>query len=537
MLEEHSDKAKGFTYPHWGEIAEIAEKEWSDSLNTFYEELSREWMLSIKNNLAGDFELNETRDFLILSNENTHTTKNLAYHCERSLKLILDQFGGSIDDSGFGKHVLIVFETMEQYDNYTSYFMGDGATPVSSGLCIYQGYIHIILPIITNDESPIAPIAHELSHALLAEYQVPNWIDEAVAMRIEDIAVGYDGLSLTRESYKLHQKHWNEESIQKFWSGEAWYGASVAFDLSYELARILWKKIAVDLHATKEEIVEFIKTLNYNDSGNAAFKSIFDHSLGDLVEDFLGEGNWEPDEDYLLSRSKAYDEAPNWYEGLKPLAGLNEEELLLCPISKINPSHELSSLFAKLNVETLGDYLKLSTETVFLNREDIKRCDDELSVKLGVLELTTQSDETLLDISYLFSIFRDGIITSGYLDIKKCSLIIEIKYLAEMIDPSFKQFKIEIENFGGYEFETVQKNKGVEIESVSFDKMMNMNLEISGAKIDIGKILIYCSNDKADPTEGEFIFHGSAAKVFDESGKEWSLDDLEKLADEYWEGS
>lgn len=53
---------------------------------------------------------------------------------------------------------------------------------------------------------------------MVAAYDLPNWIDEAIAiaMRMEDIAVEYDGLALTKESYRLHQQYRNEETIQVF---------------------------------------------------------------------------------------------------------------------------------------------------------------------------------------------------------------------------------------------------------------------------------------------------------------------------------
>jgi len=541
LLEEHSDKAKGFTYPHWGEIAEIVDESCAkEERNTCYVELAREWMLFIKDDLAGDFELNETANFFILSNENAHTTKNLAYHCERSLKLILDEFGGTLEDSGYGKHILMVFNTVEQYNLYVSYFSGDGATPASGGMCIYNGYTHIVLPTILDDRSPIGEITHELSHALVVEYELPNWIDEAIAMRMQDIAVEYDGLALTKESYKKHQHYWNEKTIQEFWSGEVWSVASDAFELSYELARILWKKIAGDLHATKEEIVEFIKTLNYNDSGNAAFKAIFNHSLGDLVEDFLGEGDWEPDEEYLTDRSQAYKDAPAWIEDVKPLEGLSGEELLLCSVSRINPSPMLSDLFGKLNSVTLGDLVNTPTDRVFENRNEIKECSNELQVKLGILELTMKYEEVLLDISHLFSIFQDGVIVSGYNDIGRCTLMIEVRYLAEMIDPSFKQFKVEIENFDGYDFDALQMldeqgNKPAPL-TLTFDQVVNLNLAITGAIVSIGKVAISTLNEDSDPPGGDFMFYGSSAKIYDETGKEWSLDQLDSLAEEYWQG-
>ncbi len=102
---------------------------------------------------------------------------------------------------------------------------------------------------------------------------------------------------LDREIHDKHRAHWNEETIQQFRTGESWSILGDSFDFSYNLAQILWRKIETDLSAPRNAILQFITDATAEDGGEAAFQSIFELSLGELVMDFLGEGPWTPEPD------------------------------------------------------------------------------------------------------------------------------------------------------------------------------------------------------------------------------------------------
>ena len=42
-------------------------------------------------------------------------------------------------------------------------------------------------------------------------------------------------------------------------------------------------------------ILSFISKAHVEDAGEQACQEVFELSLGDFIEDFLGEGNWTPD--------------------------------------------------------------------------------------------------------------------------------------------------------------------------------------------------------------------------------------------------
>lgn len=64
--------------------------------------------------------------------------------------------------------------------------------------------------------------------------------------------------------------------------------------MSYNLAEVLWRKIEGQLNAPREAIIEFVAAADWRDAGDSAFREGFDLGLADLVEDFLGAGEWTP---------------------------------------------------------------------------------------------------------------------------------------------------------------------------------------------------------------------------------------------------
>lgn len=188
----------------------------------------------------------------------------------------------------------MMFASIDDYYGYITYFYPEGNHPMSGGVCLSgEGYLHFALPT-TDHLSYRTVVTHELTHGCLGHLPIPTWINEALAMRMEQLICGSHSFQLDQETFEKHSAHWNAETIQQFWSGESWGLPGDSFELSYNLAQILWRKIEADLAASRHVILMFIMSAHFEDAGEAAFHAIFDLSLGDLVRDFLGEGTWTP---------------------------------------------------------------------------------------------------------------------------------------------------------------------------------------------------------------------------------------------------
>lgn len=295
-ISNHYHIIDGFCYPDWEAISKIIEDDFPQSeWNTTWEFASKNWLKLIQENLGDNYQIHETPNFLVLSEAPQHIIKQACRSYENSLRQILDTFEGVASDEGFGKHVVMMFASLEDYYGYISHFYPEGENPMSGGVCLDGGgYVHFAFP--TPDYSSYqCVLVHELTHGCLGHLPIPTWINEALAMRMEQVICGSDNFYLDQELYNKHTDHWNPETIQQFWTGESWGIAGDSFELSYNLAQILWRKIEVDLAAPHAKILQFVSEAHFEDGGEFAFRTIFNLSLGVLVEDFLGEGIWSPE--------------------------------------------------------------------------------------------------------------------------------------------------------------------------------------------------------------------------------------------------
>ncbi|RYD40997.1 MAG: hypothetical protein EOP85_13365 [Verrucomicrobiaceae bacterium] len=286
----------GFCHPDWQAIGllieeQVPETEW----HAAWEAASREWVTRLRDTLGGDYQLHETPNFLILSAAPLRIIRDACASFEKALQEILSNLEGVALDEGYGKHVVLMFESLDEYYAYLDYFYPEGDHPMSSGVCLSgEGYVHFAFP--TVDYSSYRTVlVHELTHACLGDLPIPLWLNEALAMRMEQVICGTPTFHLDKEIYDKHLDYWDGETIQQFWSGHSWSLPGDSNELSYNLAQILWRKIETDLSAPRDAILEFAATAHYGDAGEAAFQEVFELGLEELMTDFLGEGPWEPD--------------------------------------------------------------------------------------------------------------------------------------------------------------------------------------------------------------------------------------------------
>jgi hypothetical protein len=285
----------GFCYPDWRAIWEWMEANVPEGeRDAAWTAAARAWVHRNRDALGANYQVHETKNFLILAEAPPRIMRDACKAFEASLESMMERLEGIISDEGQGKHVVMMFGMLRDYYRYLSHFFRDGEHPMSGGMCITSsGYVHFAFP--TADYSCYrTALVHELTHACLVHLPIPLWLDEALAMRMEQAVCGTPTFDLDREVFDKHRAHWNEETIQEFWSGKSWSIPGDSFDLSYNLAQVLWRKIEVDLGATRAEVVEFVTHAHAEDAGNAACDAVFGMSLGDLAADFLGEGAWEP---------------------------------------------------------------------------------------------------------------------------------------------------------------------------------------------------------------------------------------------------
>jgi len=92
---------------------------------------------------------------------------------------------------------------------------------MSGGVCLSPGYTHFVMPMNEWFAGYRSVLVHELTHVLLQRLPVPPWLNEALAMRMEEVVCGETIFRMDEELYERHAAMWDAETIQLFWSGEA----------------------------------------------------------------------------------------------------------------------------------------------------------------------------------------------------------------------------------------------------------------------------------------------------------------------------
>lgn len=286
--------------PNWNEISEqIDSNESPEKQNEFWLKKCKEWLSAIKDNYGNHYEIIETKNFIILSDEKDRYIELFSEFLERTLSRILLTLSGLASDEGYGKHAVIIFTDIDQYYNYISHYNhSEEIQGLSSGMYINQGYGHFVFP--TQEIDFAEPIAvHELTHACLSHLPIPLWLNEGLAVSMESV-LAHINLYLDKELIAKHKDYWNEDTIQKFWTGESFFQCNEGQELSYSLANIIVQNIATDYDIFKK----FASDANYIDAGNAASLKHFNTDVGHLASTFLGEGAWQPKQNLFENNDK-----------------------------------------------------------------------------------------------------------------------------------------------------------------------------------------------------------------------------------------
>jgi hypothetical protein len=296
-LARHLHLREGCCYPDWAAIwNEIEECAPEAERPVLWKAVVLAWVAQVQTHLGEKYVTWETDRFLYVSDAGVEVVQDADTTCTTAIERIEASLVGLPVDPvhGMSKRVVLLFADIDAYCRYIAYFHAEGESPMSSGICLDRGgYPHIAIPATDVSTDQLA-LAHELTHLWVSHLPLPLWLNEALAMRMEQIVCGQQPLHLDRDILDRHSNHWNEETIQEFWTGASWQIPGESHELSYALAQLLWLKIETVLAPPRPKLVEFIAQATLDDAGESAFQSAFDASLGDLVASILGEGPWSP---------------------------------------------------------------------------------------------------------------------------------------------------------------------------------------------------------------------------------------------------
>ena len=291
QIERHCEVHDGFPRPDWDEIARCIGENYDEAEQEKAWNIATDvWLSKIGRVLGNAYWLGASDNFLVLPSESESYARNLLEFLENTLSKVLTAFDGIASDKGYGKHVAIILDTLDDYYLYTSYFYPEeGEFPASSGAYLDKGYGHFALPHDSINQAE-SIVAHELTHACLGHLPIPLWLNEGIAVKMEHAIKPHRDPFPISEMITRHKRFWNKDKIQQFWTGDSWGLPGAGNELSYHLAQL-----AVGaLSHSYDRFRDFVLLADWQDGGEPAAKDVLGASLGIIMEQFLGPGNWAP---------------------------------------------------------------------------------------------------------------------------------------------------------------------------------------------------------------------------------------------------
>jgi hypothetical protein len=281
---------KQYPRPQWKLIhAWVKEHVPAEDLQIAWQEISFDWVSTLQKDLGCNYAVYQSPNFLLLTSRGNDAGKAILRTSELAVQFLVKWLGPVAEKRGHGKHVVLDFDSIENYYDYVSYFYAtESEVRASGGVFLRRGYQHIALPPSRHMQDTLI---HELAHNRLSHLPLPAWLNEGIAVTMERKIGGNKHGRLDRELLKKHQDYWSSETIAAFWSGDSFddHDGEVV-GLSYSLADNL-----VDLAVQEfSNFGELVHLASREDAGESAAQKCFGISLNDLVATFLGPGDWQP---------------------------------------------------------------------------------------------------------------------------------------------------------------------------------------------------------------------------------------------------
>ena len=280
-----------FPRPQWDVISAAAAQ-----LHDRYEpnrvwcEVERQWLEALVEALGGPYRIVETKSVLLLTAQEAGPAASLARMCEGTLSTVHSILGEPPERCG--KLPVFVFDSHDTYLTYVSYFHGEGDDErgLSGGSCIHEtgGDVHVATFEVSHGLE--RTLAHEMVHARLTG-RLPLWVEEGAAEVISRHVARDPPLMLDAANVRKQRHHWSKHRLDSFWAGASFQRSDRAQGLSYALAEVLMRNILSD---HRDGLKAFLEDADASDAGEAAAQEHFGVSLGDLVAQFLGDGDWAP---------------------------------------------------------------------------------------------------------------------------------------------------------------------------------------------------------------------------------------------------
>lgn len=254
----------------------------------------RGWLLHLRDALGAGYVLMESAQTFVLSSlEQRRAVAAMAF-IDRTRRRIMHTLQGVADDQGWGKDILVVCDDVDAYFSYIAAYYPDEQAEIarSSGMYLNAGCGHFVT--MDADLLLMEPvIVHELTHSYVSHLPLPLWLNEGIAVNVEQSLAGRVPAGLDAwQMLANHQAYWTAQTIQAFWSGDA-FQKQATMSQAYDLAATLVKQLSQDWPV----FARLALAAQWQDAGAQAVQQCLGMSLGKYVCVLLGKAHdvhWEP---------------------------------------------------------------------------------------------------------------------------------------------------------------------------------------------------------------------------------------------------
>jgi hypothetical protein len=135
QISEFLEFSDRFPRPRWDEIAQAIEASPQSERRDLWSSACESWLAELGSVLGQDYELHVSTNFILLTHQKVEDSRLLLQTLESARKRMLCDLTGIASDGGNGKNVILIFDSIDDYYDYISYFYPEtGEFALSSGV-------------------------------------------------------------------------------------------------------------------------------------------------------------------------------------------------------------------------------------------------------------------------------------------------------------------------------------------------------------------------------------------------------------------
>jgi len=284
-IESCIEVRDGFSRVDWEALEEYTAK--LGNSHELWVDIARHWCSLLASEVRNDCVQLESDNFLLVSTSEEDENQSMLGFLEKARRRILSTLKGIALDEGFGKHIVLIFADSEDYYRYISDFYDEQEVMThSAGVYINRGYGHFAMTYLYMDAAE-ATLGHELTHALVSHLPIPTWINEGLAVGMENLLSHSQYNEMDSSMLIQHQKFWNKSRIEEFYSGKSFSRSDEGQELSYHLGEFAVNTLSKEY----DSFVDFVNQASFEDGGYSAAKNVYGNGLDDLVTSLFAGGD------------------------------------------------------------------------------------------------------------------------------------------------------------------------------------------------------------------------------------------------------